>query len=499
EYGEDGNGHVRGFSGHINKTSVRVTTPLRKVIEREKSKNNQFTDEGFVFFFLHFLCFSGFWAEEVVLRFWEQVIGLVEVFVVVVVCCRVGAIAVACGVEGDCPVDCWFAVCCLSDVQKSRDKSIAIRPCRDGSTMGWFYYAIHPLRDGSTIGLYRRRQPATTTMQERKGNDDQLPHNYPGIERQGQPTTTTTQEQKKARESTISFWSDHVEQPLLSIRDKLFETFRKRHKGVMKLEEVQLAQNSLHEMLLAFTQLPNTSGNVRGCYKQIQKLKLDTETVMLELNQILKANEINFAMLAALPAFFLSLILLMFVRTWLKGDKRAQGKGRLARLHRRLLVIEVEERIMQFQTFLDRGLVDDAQCMFGLVFYNLDRLYRAVERHAKTIGELPNLRRDIINLGKPRLQTAYKLTVTSRMQHLTRDSPPTDGVRGRNYIMKDMYGGTVVYESILLSGVAPEEFYRVIIDEVIRDDVQLFMEGGTLGDISSDETIVWYKSLICFG
>ncbi|KAF6139873.1 hypothetical protein GIB67_009720 [Kingdonia uniflora] len=45
EYGEDGNGHVRGFSGHINKTSVRVTTPLRKVIEREKSKNNQFADE----------------------------------------------------------------------------------------------------------------------------------------------------------------------------------------------------------------------------------------------------------------------------------------------------------------------------------------------------------------------------------------------------------------------------------------------------------------------
>ncbi|KAF6150768.1 hypothetical protein GIB67_020851 [Kingdonia uniflora] len=211
---------------------------------------------------------------------------------------------------------------------------------------------------------------------------------------------------------------------------------------------------------------------------QIQKLKLDTETVMLELNQILKANKINFAMLAALPAFFLSFILLMFVRTWLKGDKRAQGKGRLSRLHRRLLVIEIEERIMQFQTFLDRGLVDNAQCMFGLVFYNLDRLYRAVERHAKAIGELPSLRPDIINLGKPRLQTAYKLTVTSRMQHATRDSPPTDGVRGRNCIMKDMYGGTVAYESILLSGVAPEEFYRVIIDEVIRDDVQLFMEGG---------------------
>ena len=39
---------------------------------------------------------------------------------------------------------------------------------------------------------------------------------------------------------------------------------------------------------------------------------------MLELDQILRANEINFAILAALPAFALSLILLMLVRAWLK-------------------------------------------------------------------------------------------------------------------------------------------------------------------------------------
>ncbi|KAF6164128.1 hypothetical protein GIB67_017712 [Kingdonia uniflora] len=107
----------------------------------------------------------------------------------------------------------------------------------------------------------------------------------------------------------------------------------------------------------------------------IQKLKLDTKTAMLELNQILKANEINFVMLATLPAFFLSLILLMFVRTWFKGDKRAQGRG------------------------------------------SLDRLYRAVKRHAKATGEWPSLRHDIINLGKPGLQTAHKLIATSRIQH----------------------------------------------------------------------------------
>ncbi|KAF6134536.1 hypothetical protein GIB67_028557 [Kingdonia uniflora] len=81
----------------------------------------------------------------------------------------------------------------------------------------------------------------------------------------------------------------------------------------------------------------------------------------------------------------------------------------------------------------------------------------------------------------------------------TRDSPPPDGVRGRNCIMKYMYGGTVPYGSIQLSGVAPGGFYRVIVDEVIHDDVQLFMEGGTFGNISSGETVLWYKSLTCFG
>ncbi|KAA8544502.1 hypothetical protein F0562_022458 [Nyssa sinensis] len=194
---------------------------------------------------------------------------------------------------------------------------------------------------------------------------------------------------REAKDSTTSFWKDHVEQPLLSIRDELFDTFRKRHKGVMELEEVQLTANSLHRMLLAFSEqtkgqkFPENASDqemleivmaryekelmhpiqslvggelARALLIQIQKLKLDIETAMLELDQILRANEINFAILAALPAFFLSLILLMLVRAWLKQDTRAEGRGRIARLQRRLLIVEVEKRIMQFQTCIDQGL-----------------------------------------------------------------------------------------------------------------------------------------------
>ncbi|XP_076923896.1 protein DGS1, mitochondrial-like [Bidens hawaiensis] len=139
---------------------------------------------------------------------------------------------------------------------------------------------------------------------------------------------------------------------------------------------------------------------------------------MLELNQILRANEINFAILAALPAFFLSLVVLMLLRAWFKQDTRAEGKGRIAQVQRILLIVEVEKRIMQFQGRIDQGLEKDAQCMYGLVLYTLDRLYRAVEAQAKATGEWQCLRQDISDLGKPNLQTAHNLMVTSHMERM---------------------------------------------------------------------------------
>ncbi|GLU18962.1 hypothetical protein SLE2022_352360 [Rubroshorea leprosula] len=151
---------------------------------------------------------------------------------------------------------------------------------------------------------------------------------------------------------------------------------------------------------------------------QVQKLKLDIEGAMLELDQILLANEINFAILAALPAFFLSLILIMSVHAWLKQDTRAEGRGRDAPIQRRLLIVEVEKRIMKYQAYLDQQRENDALCMFGLLIYSLDCLYRAVKGHAEATGEWQCLKQDIIELGKPGLQTAYKLTLTSRLERL---------------------------------------------------------------------------------
>ncbi|KAF6144873.1 hypothetical protein GIB67_001884 [Kingdonia uniflora] len=54
----------------------------------------------------------------------------------------------------------------------------------------------------------------------------------------------------------------------------------------------------------------------------------------------------------------------------------------------------------------------------------------------------------------------------------------------------------ISYGSIQLSGVAPEGFYRILVDEVIRDDVQLFMEDGTLDDISSGREATGFCDIV---
>lgn len=219
----------------------------------------------------------------------------------------------------------------------------------------------------------------------------------------------------------------------------------------MEPEEVQLTADSLHRMLQAFTEQtkgdkapPNAtdqemleivmmryekelmhpiqnllSGELsRALLIQVQKLKLDIEEAMLELDQILRANEINFAILAALPAFFLSLIVIMLMRAWFKQDKKAEGRGRVARIQRRLLIVEVERKIMQLESCKDQGQEKDAQCMLGLALYYLDRLYCSVEGHARATGEWISLRQDIIDLAKPDFQTAHKLRIISRMERI---------------------------------------------------------------------------------
>ncbi|XP_016191513.1 protein DGS1, mitochondrial [Arachis ipaensis] len=239
---------------------------------------------------------------------------------------------------------------------------------------------------------------------------------------------------QKAKDSTVGFYKDHVEQPILSIKDDLFETFKKQ--SIMDPAELELTSDKLHRMLLAFSErakgqkFPENASDqemleiVMSRYEkeirhpiqnliggelaealliQIQKLKLDIETAMLELAP-------------PPPPLLFSLLSLNKYPIMVTQDKKAEGRGRIARIQRRLVVIEVEKRIMQYQNFVEQGSEKDAQCMFGLVLYSLNSLYYSVKKHAEDSGEWHCLREDLIDLARPGLQTGYKLTVTSRMK-----------------------------------------------------------------------------------
>jgi nuclear control of ATPase protein 2 len=53
-------------------------------------------------------------------------------------------------------------------------------------------------------------------------------------------------------------------------------------------------------------------------YCSLLLIKVVLHRGLLEMDQILRANAINFAVLAALPAFGLSLLLLVLLRAWVQ-------------------------------------------------------------------------------------------------------------------------------------------------------------------------------------
>lgn len=56
------------------------------------------------------------------------------------------------------------------------------------------------------------------------------------------------------------------------------------------------------------------------------------------------------------------------ISAYVNQDTRAEGRGRIARHQRRLLVVEVEKKIMQYQTFIDQGLVRSYFTFFLNIF-----------------------------------------------------------------------------------------------------------------------------------
>ncbi|KAI4966009.1 hypothetical protein ZWY2020_046859 [Hordeum vulgare] len=224
-----------------------------------------------------------------------------------------------------------------------------------------------------------------------------------------------------AKESVAGFWDEHVERPVISIRDELFETFCLTDKRVMEREEVQLIKNHCTEYHKSHCALFKHAGYrmlITFC-EQTSKEKLAQDASLQELLEIvMKRDYID-------PVYLCTLLQIRkesmhpiqnlfsgeLARAMLIQDQGAEGRGRIARHQRWQLLIDVERRLKEFKKCMINEMDEEASCKFGLTLYTLDRLYKAVEVHAKETGEWSSLRDDMFNLAKPNVGVADKLDV----------------------------------------------------------------------------------------
>ncbi|ONL98179.1 Protein DGS1 mitochondrial [Zea mays] len=222
---------------------------------------------------------------------------------------------------------------------------------------------------------------------------------------------------RDAKESVAGFWDEHVEKPIISIRDELFETFKQRDKGVMEKQEVQLTEDSLRRMLVAFCEQTEGQKLLEDLPVQamLETLTKRYEKELIHPIQNLFSGELARAMLIQIQKLKLDLESLT-KHLLVPQDHGAEGRGNIARCQRRLLLVDVERRLMEFQHYRDNGMEEEARCKFGLVLYTLDRLCKAVESHAKETGEWLSLRQDIFDLSKLDMGMPDKMIVVSRLK-----------------------------------------------------------------------------------
>ena len=297
---------------------------------------------------------------------------------------------------------------------------------------------------------------------------------------------------KAAVDAVKSAWADHVIGPLERVRGELFNTFRRRP-AIVTMQEYEADRDSLQRMLIDFetefvkkrgsaaaANLPSNSSSssdgasgssggatddvqtmrgmevmmrsyelelkrpvrnlvsgdlLRSLLIQVQKLKVDTESAMLEIDQILRANELSVSLVAAIPAF---LIFGAGVYSLGRAVTPAPPDPRREALPARMAMVEVE-RSLEVLANCEESVVDavgargdamrrkqeiaEAGGMFifrlALAYNEADELFRkhrGVFRSASD-AEWSNLRGDLLELAAP-APAGQKLRTVARMMRV---------------------------------------------------------------------------------
>jgi len=273
--------------------------------------------------------------------------------------------------------------------------------------------------------------------------------------------------------SIQSAWSTHVISPLENLQGELFNTFRRRP-SIVSMDEYEADRDSLSRMLSEFKRDASRKGKVpkiskmhatdgptetttattddsllegmevmMHCYEnelkrpiknlvagdlmrslliQVQKMKVDTESAMLEIDQILKANELSISLVAAIPAFILGGASLYAIGKTLTPSPPDPRREAVAA---RLAMIDVERALEALVPPQGQTAHTPSQEQVGEFWFRLAVAYDETEslyqRHkgilrlAASSEEWNQLRGDILSLALPQSEPEVKLRSAARM------------------------------------------------------------------------------------
>ena len=233
-------------------------------------------------------------------------------------------------------------------------------------------------------------------------------------------------------------WKEHVLSPLNKVRGELFNTFRRRP-SIVTITDYEAERDSLGRMLEEFKRdlkkpavitserepsvqsgmdllmrsyedelrrpLKNLIGGdlARCLLIQVQKLKVDTQAAMLEIDQILRANELSISLVAAIPAFLIAGATLYVIGSWLTP---APPDPRREALPLRMAILDLERSLVSLcSKVAEQCQLEDKGDFIFRLGVAWDEAAQLFERHRGILrsadAEWGRLRADLIIIAAP--------------------------------------------------------------------------------------------------
>jgi nuclear-control-of-ATPase protein 2 len=250
---------------------------------------------------------------------------------------------------------------------------------------------------------------------------------------------------QEARGIMSNFTYEHVLEPVMKIYHHVFKTLKNRQ---IETTSQQLGASRLHlsNMLRAYgmehqdftakevesmaargdmsivmkryeeeVQKPlrsiGSGGIVQALLIQIQKLKVDTETTMLAVDQLIEANEINFELAATIPALLVVFPVLNALYQFWRSKKIPMFEQK-AFYQLRLLLRKIDKVLTNYSNNQTGGSLSATGAGYILLHSaRIDSLSRGIINGP----ELRHLREDLADLNSPAYTVAQKRFVIDRM------------------------------------------------------------------------------------